>query len=104
MRLGAYEVLSEIGRGGMGVVLRARAPDGRDGAIKVLIGPNAKNGLERFQRERRLLSALSEAEGFVPLLDAGDSPQGPYLVMPFVTGGTLSDRLKRGPFAIEEAV
>ena len=41
-----------------------------------------------------LLASLGEAEGFVPVLDAGSSPHGPYLVTPFLAGGTLRDRLR----------
>src|SRR6202030_4130884 len=87
-----------------GVVYRGRAPDGKDVAIKLLLRPDVPSVLERFARERRLLAALSQAEGFVPLLDHGDSPEGPYVVMPFVEGGTLEKRLEQGPLAIDDAV
>src|SRR5207302_6598202 len=102
MRIGAYEVLAEIGRGGIGVVHKARAPDGNVIAVKVLhdVEPEA---LARFDRERRLLASLGEGEGFVGLLDAGSSAEGPYVVMPFMSGGTLRDRMK-APLPIEEAV
>jgi serine/threonine-protein kinase len=104
VNLGPYQVLGELGRGGMGVVMRGRAPDGRDVAVKVLINQAKTDALARFDRERRMLSAFTEAEGFVPLLDAGSSPQGPFLVMPFVSGGTLRDRMKRGPMPIDDCV
>src|SRR5580692_6558884 len=84
----------------MGVVFRGRSPDGRDVAIKVLRG---RKHADRFARERRLLAGLGEAEGFVPLLDAGETKDGPYIVMPFVPGGTLRNRLERGPLAVEDA-
>ncbi|HZU95646.1 MAG TPA: serine/threonine-protein kinase [Planctomycetota bacterium] len=99
MRIGPYEVVKEIGRGGAGIVLRARGPDGRERALKVLKDSSGQR-LARFERERRLLSSLGESDGFVPLLDAGDSNHGPYIVMPFVPGGTLRDKL-RGPLGIE---
>jgi WD40 repeat protein len=102
MRLGTYEVMGELGRGGMGVVLRARAADGRDVAIKVLLKPGSANAVARFDRERRLLAGLGKAEGFVALLDAGSSPKGPYVVMPFVAGGTLRAKLTNGPLGVEE--
>jgi serine/threonine protein kinase len=98
MRIGPYEVVKEIGRGGAGIVLRARGPDGHERALKVLKDSSGQR-LARFERERRLLSSLGESDGFVPLLDAGDSNHGPYIVMPFVPGGTLRDRL-RGPLGI----
>jgi WD40 repeat protein len=104
---GPYQVLGEIGRGGMGVVARARAPDGRDVAIKVLLarGSSEKDAdaAARFDRERRLLSSFGEPDGFVPIIDGGLSPNGPYIVMPFVSGGTLRDRLDRGQLEVEEA-
>ena len=51
----------------------------------------------RFERERRLLASFGEADGFVPILDAGESEHGAFVVMPFVAGGTLRDRLRREP-------
>ena len=102
MKLGPYEVLGELGRGGMGVVLRGRAPSGEEVALKLLLRVDAET-LARFDRERRLLGRFTARDGFVPLLDAGASPEGTYLVMPLLRGGTLRDRL-RGPLGIEEAV
>jgi WD40 repeat protein len=114
VNVGPYEVVAEIGRGGSGVVFRARAPDGRDFAVKLLAKPavsrtgatppSSDSAFVRFERERRLLAELGEEQGFVPLLDAGDSPRGPWIVMPFVPGGTLRDRLRRGPLAVPEVV
>ncbi|MBI3723020.1 hypothetical protein HY251_03555, partial [bacterium] len=102
MKIGRYEVLREIGRGGMGLVLEGRSPEGKRVAIKVLQKTDKKTALQRFERERRLLASLRERDGFVPLLDYGnDAPalpasgiaasgstsRGhaslPYLVMPF---------------------
>ncbi|MCO5167820.1 MAG: serine/threonine-protein kinase [Planctomycetes bacterium] len=94
-RVGPYEVLGPLGRGGAGVVLRARSADGREVAVKLLrsMSPAA---LLRFARERSLQAQLGLAEGFVPLIDAGAGPSGPWLAMPIVPGGTLRDRLLRG--------
>ncbi len=106
-RVGPYEILGEVGRGGMGAVYRARAVDGRPVAIKVLLSPgrsHTSSALDRFERERRLLASLGEDHGFVALLDHGMAPTGPYLVMPFVPGGTLRARLNRGPLPIDEAL
>ena len=99
--IGSWEVLDELGRGGVGVVMRGRGRDGRLVAIKLLrqLGPER---LARFERERRLIAELSAQDGFVPLLDSGDSAWGPYLVMPLLEGGTLADRLRTGPLGAEE--
>jgi WD40 repeat protein len=103
MRIGAYEVVREVARGGMGIVYLGRAAGGRDVAIKVLLRSDAP-ALARFERERRLLGGLDESMGFVPLIEAGSGPEGAFLVMPFVPGGTLRDRIERGPLAIDETV
>jgi serine/threonine protein kinase len=104
MELERYELGRELGRGGVGIVVRGRSPDGKDVAIKFL----KKSGdevLARFEREGRMLDTLGEEAGFVPLLDSGTSPRGPFLVMPFVPGGTLRDRLEeRGAFSIDETI
>src|SRR3954470_19640440 len=86
MKLGAYEVIEEIGRGGFGLVFRARAPDGTEVAVKVLRQATTER-TARFEREARLLRELGE--GFVPLLDTGESAEGAFLVMPYLKGGTL---------------
>src|SRR5205823_2480266 len=88
----------------MGIVYRARAPGEGDVAIKVLRRDVGEEAAKRFERERRLLGELSRSEGFVPLLDQGDAELGPYLVMPFLAGGTLAARLRHGPLEVEDAV
>ena len=94
MRVGPYELLGEIGRGGMGVVYRARS-GGEDVALKVLARVDAER-IARFERERRLLGSLGEEQGFVGLLDAGSHDGTPWIVMPFVPGGTLRGKLEGG--------
>src|SRR5437879_5853733 len=87
----------------MGVVYRARGPSGELVAIKVLGVQQDTEALDRFKREERLHEGLGRTEGFVPRIASGVSSEGPYIVMPLVTGGTLRDRLARGPLSIEEA-
>ncbi len=103
MQIGDYEVLGTIGQGGMGTVVRARRADGQEVAVKVLTSPRPDK-LERFERERTLLRKLGKHSGFVPILDKGDCTLGPYLVMPFVAGGSLADRLRQGPLAADLTV
>ncbi|HZU99141.1 MAG TPA: protein kinase [Planctomycetota bacterium] len=102
-KLGGYELIEPLGSGGAGTVFMARSPRGDLVALKVL-HRHDEAGLARFDRERRLLAEFGEAEGFVPLLDAGTTPHGPFLVMPFLGGGTLRDRLEKGPLPVDEAL
>ena len=102
-QVGPYRILGAIGRGGMGVVFRATSPAGGEVAVKVLnVAALAAGQRARFDRERRLLATVGE--GFVPLLDAGEAAGGPYLVMPYLEGGTLRDRLRKGPFPVADAL
>ncbi|MBI3725595.1 serine/threonine protein kinase, partial [bacterium] len=104
MRLGSYEVQGEIGRGACGVVYRARDARGADVAVKILTRSGSADARSRFARESRLLSSLGEKDGFVPFLGSGEDASGPYIVMPFVGGGTLRQRLTGRPMEIGEAV
>jgi hypothetical protein len=74
VEIGPYQVGEEIGRGGMGIVLRARSASG-DLALELLTTRDDLL-LARFARERRMLERLGQAEGFVPILDA--HPGGPF--------------------------
>jgi serine/threonine protein kinase len=104
MQIGAYKVSGELGRGGQGCVYRASGPDGRAVAVKVLLRVKSAGALARFERERRMLAALGESAGFVPLLDAGETPHGPFFVMPLLEGGTLRERLRQGPLGVDETL
>ncbi len=98
---GPYVPEAEVARGARAVVLRARHPDGRQVALKLLLGASATQR-ERFGRERALLAELDETKGFVSLLDVLDTPHGPCLVMPFLPGGTLRERITNRGMAIHE--
>ena len=99
VRIGRYEIVAEVGRGGLGVVYQGRAPDGRAVAVKLLQRMDPET-LARFSREERLQEGLGEAEGFVPLLDTGVLDGRPFLVMPFVEGGTLRAQLRGEPLPV----
>lgn len=109
-RLGAYEVLSVIGSGGMGEVYRARDPRiGRDVAIKVLAPPFAADPgrLRRFLLEARAAGSLNHPN-VMAIYDLGTHQGVPYLVCELLEGQTLRSRLNGGalpaPKAIEVAL
>jgi serine/threonine-protein kinase len=111
-RLGAYEVISMVGRGGMGEVYRARDSRlGRDVALKML--PDAEVSDQewrtRFEREARALAALNHPNiAAIYGLEAGlaqpDRVPPTAIVMELVEGETLADRLKRGALPLDEAL
>lgn len=104
--LGPYEILSEIGAGGMGVVFRARDTRlDRTVAIKILSSHLAENddAKERFAREARALSSASHPN-ICHLYDVGQQEGTSYLVMEFMQGETLADRLLKGPLPLQEVL
>jgi tetratricopeptide (TPR) repeat protein len=103
MRIAGYEVLEVLATHSQASVFRARSDVGEDVAVKILSDRDTK-AFRRFERERRLLGQFTAREGFVPLLDVGVAAEGPYLVMPFIPGGTLRERLRKGPLGVEATV
>src|SRR6202049_2780282 len=102
-KLGPYEVVAQIGAGGMGEVYRAHDSKlGRDVAIKVLPANfvNDPERLSRFQREARMLAALNHAN-IATIYGLEQSDGVTCLVMELVSGETLADRVKAGPLPIE---
>ncbi|QEL20456.1 WD40 repeat domain-containing serine/threonine-protein kinase [Limnoglobus roseus] len=98
-----YDVLREIGRGGMGVVYEARQVKlDRLVALKLMLGDDPLNKA-RFLAEGQVIAAVKHPH-VVEVYDFGESPDGPYIAMEYLTGGPLSDRLKAGPpFSPKEA-
>src|SRR5262245_36887207 len=105
-RLGPYEIVAPLGAGGMGEVYRARDTRlDRVVAIKVLpshlsLDPDLK---QRFEREARAISSLQHPNICV-LHDIGSEGGIDFLVMEYLDGETLADRLKRGPIPIAQAL
>src|SRR5215472_16887386 len=95
-RLGPYEILESIGKGGMGEVYRAtdtRLP--REVAIKT----SQQRFTERFARESKVIASLNHPS-ICSLFDLGPD----YLVMEMIDGPTLSERLKSGTLSLQESV
>jgi len=104
MTIGRYQIIKELGRGGMAVVYRALDPNiGREVALKLmsrefLADPEFHN---RFVREARAIGAL-QSSAIVPLHDFGEDKGQPFLVMRLMTGGSLVERLHQGAMSVEE--
>jgi serine/threonine protein kinase len=97
-RLGQYEIVERIGRGGMALVYMAYHPAlRRQVAIKVLptYFLHDEDFLARFEQEAALAAQLDHPH-ILPIYDFGQAGEIPYIVMPLIAGGTLADRLKSG--------
>ncbi len=105
-RIGNYEILSLIGRGGMGQVWRARDTRlGREVAIKMLPDEFAadRDRVARFRREAQVLASLNHP-GIAAIYGFEEYEGIHCLILEFVEGETLADRVKRMPIPVEESL
>ncbi|MBN2115722.1 MAG: serine/threonine-protein kinase [Anaerolineales bacterium] len=105
-KVGRYKIKSELGRGGMATVYLAFDPiSNREVAIKILPRELLNNLVTRarFKRELKLVTSL-EHPAIVPVYDVGgDEDHQPFFVMRYMSGGSLSDLIKRGKFSLRDA-
>jgi serine/threonine protein kinase len=105
-RLGPYEILSQIGTGGMGEVYQARDTRlDRKVVVKVL-APELASDPEfraRFEREAKAISSLNHPH-ICGLYDVGREHDTEYLVLELLEGETLAARLERGPLPLTQAL
>ncbi len=105
-KLGPYEILAPIGKGGMGEVYRARDTKlGRDVAIKILPPEVVQDDerLAQFEREAQVLASLNHPH-IAAIHGIEDVDGQPFLVLELVEGEDLAERLKRGAFPLDEAL
>jgi serine/threonine protein kinase len=102
--IGRYEIRKELGRGGMATVFQGFDPRfKRDVAIKLLPREflHDPNFRARFEREATTIASL-EHSAIVPVYDFGEEDGQPYLVMRYMPGGSLADRLDRSNLSVQE--
>jgi tRNA A-37 threonylcarbamoyl transferase component Bud32/Tol biopolymer transport system component len=105
-RLGPYEIMAPLGAGGMGEVYRAKDTRlGRDVAIKVLPTKFSSNPelRERFEREARAISSLNHAR-ICTLHDVGHQDGVDFLVMEYLEGESLAEKLRKGALPLRETL
>src|SRR6187401_3513490 len=105
-RIGLYEVTGSLGAGGMGEVYRARDTKlNRDVALKILPAAFARDPdrLARFHREAQVLASLNHPH-IGAIYGFEDSDETRALVLEFVDGPTLADRIADGPLPVDEAL
>lgn len=105
-RFGPYELLEEIGRGGMGVVYRARQPAlDRTVALKMLLAGEFADAStrQRLLREARIAARLSHP-GIVTIHEVGEHQGRPYFAMEFVPGHNLAQLTQDGLLPVDTAV
>src|SRR5271166_6944179 len=105
-KLGPYEIQSPLGAGGMGEVYRAKDTRlDRTVAIKILPEQLSSDPVckQRFEREAKTISSLNHPH-ICTLHDIGSQDGVDYLVMEYLEGETLADRLQRGALPLDEAL
>src|SRR5262245_61418003 len=105
-KVGAYEIIGPLGKGGMGEVYRALDTKlKREVAIKVL--PDAfstdADRVARFQREAEVLAALNHPN-IASIHDLAQFDQSRFIILELIEGETLAERIARGPIPLNEAL
>ncbi|MCA9955475.1 MAG: protein kinase, partial [Anaerolineales bacterium] len=103
-QIGRYQIKALLGRGGMAVVYLAFDPYmDRRVAVKALLKDRQYDeGLRsRFKRESRMVASLNHP-AIVPVYDFGEEDEQPYLVMRYMEGGSLRERLRHAPLSLTE--
>jgi serine/threonine protein kinase len=102
--LGKYDIVRRLGKGGMATVYLGRQTSiGRTVAIKVMPQHFMHDDtfMQRFEREVRVIAELQHPR-VLPVFDYGQIEGRPYIVMAYMAGGTLADRIEEGPMTLDE--
>ncbi len=104
-KVGPYEVVSQLGEGGMGEVYRANDSRLHRAVALKVIGLTGSDGdrLRRFEQEARSIAALNHPN-IIAIYDVGTHGEVPFLVTELLEGETLRERLNRGPIPVRKAI
>ena len=107
-KVGRFELVRELGRGGFGRVFEARDPELRRSVAVKLIRQRSRSVLDAdaaalLHREAEAIAQLQHPN-IVTLHDVGSCPAGPFLVMELLRGESLAQRLRRGPLHVQQAM
>jgi serine/threonine protein kinase/Tol biopolymer transport system component len=104
-KVGPYEVVSQLGEGGMGEVYRANDSRLHRAVALKLIGLTGTNGdrLRRFEQEARSIAALNHPN-IIAIYDVGTHGEVPFLVTELLEGESLRERLNRGPIPLRKTI
>src|SRR5215510_13164688 len=100
-----YELRERIGAGGFGAVYKAyQSTVGREVAMKIILPgfANQPDFIRRFETEAQLIARLEHLH-ITPLYDYWRDPDGAYLVMRWLKGGSLREALEQGAYSVEAA-
>src|SRR5688572_6997251 len=102
-RIGRYRILHKLGQGGMGIVYAAEDPSlGRRVALKTIAHPDQESR-RRFRREARAAASVSHPHA-CQIFEIDEDSGRLYIAMELLEGEPLSERLKRGPLSVADAL
>jgi tetratricopeptide (TPR) repeat protein len=102
-RVGRFELVHQLGRGGFGHVFEARDPELHRSVAVKLIRPGLRGAAALLHHEAEAVAQLQHPN-IVTLHDVGSCPAGPFLVMELLRGESLAQRLRRGPVPVRQAM